>query len=125
MRLMISCGEPSGDLYAAALAGEILRLEPSASITGFGGDRLAAAGRVTIAFDPATGLLAYQRYGGAAGEPTTEETFTDYRSVKGLQIAHHASVRREGQPPLQRTIRTFEVNVPLDPAFFKKPTRKL
>ncbi len=44
MRVMISCGEPSGDLYAGALASEILRLEPSATITGFGGDRLAAAG---------------------------------------------------------------------------------
>jgi lipid-A-disaccharide synthase len=41
---MISCGEPSGDLYAAALATEILRAEPSATITGFGGDRLRAAG---------------------------------------------------------------------------------
>lgn len=84
-----------------------------------------AAGRVTIAFDPSTGLLAYQRYGGSAGEPTTEETFTDYRPVQGLQIAHHASVRREGQPPLQRIVRTFEVNVPLDAAFFKKPAQKL
>ncbi|MDQ3488974.1 MAG: insulinase family protein [Acidobacteriota bacterium] len=86
---------------------------------------LAAAGRVTIAFDPSTGLLAYQRYGGAAGEPVTVETFTDYRPVQGLQIAHHASVRREGQPPLQRIVRTFEVNVPLEAAFFKKPTGKL
>jgi lipid-A-disaccharide synthase len=41
---MISCGEPSGDLYAGALTTELLRLEPSAVITGFGGDRLAAAG---------------------------------------------------------------------------------
>ena len=41
---MISCGEPSGDLYAGALATEILRTEPSAVITGFGGDRLRAAG---------------------------------------------------------------------------------
>ena len=41
---MISCGEPSGDLYAGALATEILRSEPSAVITGFGGDRLRAAG---------------------------------------------------------------------------------
>jgi lipid-A-disaccharide synthase len=41
---MISCGEPSGDLYAAALTTEILRLDPSAVITGFGGDRLQAAG---------------------------------------------------------------------------------
>ena len=41
---MISCGEPSGDLYAGALASEILALEPGAVITGFGSDRLRAAG---------------------------------------------------------------------------------
>jgi lipid-A-disaccharide synthase len=45
---MISCGEPSGDLYAAALASEIRKLEPSAAITGFGGDRLAAAGATLV-----------------------------------------------------------------------------
>lgn len=41
---MISCGEPSGDLYAGALASEILKLEPDAVITGLGSDRLRAAG---------------------------------------------------------------------------------
>jgi lipid-A-disaccharide synthase len=41
---MISCGEPSGDLYAGALATEIRRADPSSVITGFGGDRLRAAG---------------------------------------------------------------------------------
>ncbi|MGH9308472.1 MAG: lipid-A-disaccharide synthase [Vicinamibacterales bacterium] len=41
---MISCGEPSGDLYAAALAREIKAQDPSVAITGFGGDRLRAAG---------------------------------------------------------------------------------
>ena len=41
---MISCGEASGDLYAGALAGEILKLEPDAAITGFGSERLRAAG---------------------------------------------------------------------------------
>ncbi len=45
---MISCGEPSGDLYAGALATEILRAEPSAVITGFGGARLEAAGAALI-----------------------------------------------------------------------------
>lgn len=44
LRVMISCGEPSGDLYAGALADEIHRLEPTAVITGFGGERLRAAG---------------------------------------------------------------------------------
>jgi lipid-A-disaccharide synthase len=44
VRVMISCGEPSGDLYAAALANEIRALDPAAHITGFGGERLRAAG---------------------------------------------------------------------------------
>jgi len=44
MRVMISCGEPSGDLYAGALASEILRIAPGTSITGFGSERLRAAG---------------------------------------------------------------------------------
>ena len=44
VRVMLSCGEPSGDLYAGALASEILRREPSADVFGFGGPRLAAAG---------------------------------------------------------------------------------
>lgn len=44
MHVMISCGEPSGDMYAGALAREIRALEPAARLTGFGGDRLREAG---------------------------------------------------------------------------------
>lgn len=83
--------------------------------------QLSPAGRVTLVFDPATGLLAQQRYGGEADEPATEETFTDYRPVQGLQVAHRASLRRAMSPPFERIVRTFEVNVPIDAAFFRKP----
>lgn len=48
MRVMISCGEPSGDLYAAALAREIKTLQPDAAIAGFGGERLRQAGATLI-----------------------------------------------------------------------------
>lgn len=44
MRILISCGEASGDLYAGALAEELQRQAPGVDIVGFGGDRLAAAG---------------------------------------------------------------------------------
>jgi lipid-A-disaccharide synthase len=44
MRIMISCGEASGDLYAGALAEEIRRKEPAVEIGGFGGPCLRAAG---------------------------------------------------------------------------------
>jgi lipid-A-disaccharide synthase len=48
LRVMISCGEPSGDLYAGALAAEIKRLEPDVTISGFGGDRLRQAGGALV-----------------------------------------------------------------------------
>jgi lipid-A-disaccharide synthase len=41
---MISCGEPSGDLYAGALAAELRQRAPSLEIFGFGSDRLRTAG---------------------------------------------------------------------------------
>ena len=44
MRIMISCGEASGDLYAGALVAELRRRAPSAEIFGFGGQHLKAAG---------------------------------------------------------------------------------
>lgn len=43
-RVLISCGEASGDLYAGALVEELRALDPGVEIAGFGGPRLAAAG---------------------------------------------------------------------------------
>jgi lipid-A-disaccharide synthase len=43
-RVFLSCGEASGDLYAAGLARAIHAARPSASVRGFGGDRLREAG---------------------------------------------------------------------------------
>jgi len=47
-RVLISCGEASGDLYAAALAEELRRREPGIEIAGFGGPRLAATGATLL-----------------------------------------------------------------------------
>jgi lipid-A-disaccharide synthase len=44
MRIMISCGEASGDLYAGALATELRQRVPDVDIFGFGGPRFRAAG---------------------------------------------------------------------------------
>ncbi len=44
MKVLVSCGEPSGDLYAGALAGAIRRLDPAARVYGLGGPRLRAGG---------------------------------------------------------------------------------
>jgi len=44
MRVMISCGEPSGDLYAAGLVDALRARIPDIDTFGFGGRRLEAAG---------------------------------------------------------------------------------
>lgn len=49
MRLLLSCGEPSGDLYAGALTTELRALVPDLSIAGMGGPRFAAAGGQILA----------------------------------------------------------------------------
>ncbi len=42
--LLISAGEPSGDLHAAALVRDLRTLLPEVELLGFGGDRMAQAG---------------------------------------------------------------------------------
>jgi lipid-A-disaccharide synthase len=44
MRLLLSCGEASGDLYAGALTRALRELEPALAIAGLAGPRFAAAG---------------------------------------------------------------------------------
>ena len=44
MRIMLSCGEPSGDLYAGALTAELRARVPGVDVFGFGGARFRAAG---------------------------------------------------------------------------------
>jgi lipid-A-disaccharide synthase len=43
-RLLLSCGEASGDLYAGALTRELLSLDPALRISGLGGPQFVAAG---------------------------------------------------------------------------------
>lgn len=43
-RLLLSCGEPSGDLYAAELVGQLRQRVPGLEVVGLGGDRLQAQG---------------------------------------------------------------------------------
>jgi lipid-A-disaccharide synthase len=44
MHVFISAGEPSGDLHGANLIRELKALDPNIRLSGFGGDRMAAAG---------------------------------------------------------------------------------
>jgi hypothetical protein len=45
-RVLLSCGEPSGDLYAGALTRELRALAPDIEVFGLGGPAFTAAGAV-------------------------------------------------------------------------------
>jgi len=49
MRLLVSCGESSGDQHAAELVRHLEALVPGVSVFGLGGDRLAARGARLVA----------------------------------------------------------------------------
>ena len=49
VRVMISCGEPSGDLYAGALVHALRARDPQLEAFGLGGERLAGAGARLVA----------------------------------------------------------------------------
>jgi lipid-A-disaccharide synthase len=46
---MLSCGEPSGDLYAGALTRALRALDPTVTVSGLGGPQFAAAGGELVA----------------------------------------------------------------------------
>ena len=49
MKVMVSCGEASGDLYAGALVHELRALDAGVEVFGFGGGQFAAAGGALVA----------------------------------------------------------------------------
>jgi lipid-A-disaccharide synthase len=49
MRLLLSCGEPSGDLYAGELVRELRLRQPDLEVFGLGGDRMASQGAELLA----------------------------------------------------------------------------
>ncbi|CAN5425080.1 hypothetical protein BH23ACI1_BH23ACI1_27380 [soil metagenome] len=76
---------------------------------------------VTILFDPATALIAGLRYVVDADGEVMEESFWDYRDVKGLKVAFKARVARAGRPFIERTVQTFDYNVDLESGLFTRP----
>ena len=84
---MLSCGEPSGDLYAGALTAEIRRLDPTAEVYGLGGERLAVAGGRLVA-----------EYGGLAvtglaeALPALPRSWVTYRRLLAVARAERPDV---------------------------------
>jgi hypothetical protein len=74
---------------------------------------------VILYIDAATKLLVQSRYPNGGAE--TIETFKDYKTVEGIQVAH----RRMSKSPEEQadlTVTSVEINPTIDPAIFKKPS---
>jgi hypothetical protein len=49
-----------------------------------------------------------------------EESFDDYRDVKGIRIPFTAVLRRDNAVMLERTLTDVQINVTFPPTFFQK-----
>src|SRR4030095_2933429 len=57
----------------------------------------------------------------APTKPLVEESFSDYRDVDGVKIPVHG-VRESGTQSVERYTSSVEINRPIDPSLFKRPT---
>jgi zinc protease len=92
--------------------------EPSLSGIEISGDGLAP---LTLLINRDNGLIERARYV-ADPDGRSEESYSDYRNVKGVQVPFHTVVRRAGLTPLERDMKTVRFNVPLPAGLFTKPS---
>jgi hypothetical protein len=77
---------------------------------------------LTLVINRDNGLIEKARYTASPGEGRSEEEYSDYRNVKGIQVPFHTVVRRAGLSPLARDLKTVRFNVPLPAGLFTKPS---
>ena len=77
---------------------------------------------LTLVINRDNGLIEKARYVAGPGEGRSEEEYSDYRNVNGIQVPFHTVVRRAGLSPLERDVKTVRFNVPLPVGLFTKPS---
>jgi zinc protease len=77
---------------------------------------------VVLLIDPESSQLRQMTFvADTPGRPNVEDEYSDYRAVAGVQIAFKAT-RRSGPQAIARTITDIQINSPVDPALFKRPS---
>jgi lipid-A-disaccharide synthase len=100
VRLLLSCGEPSGDAYAGALTRELRTLSPGIALSGLGGPQFEAAGGRLIA-----------DYRGLAVTGLTEAIA---KIPKSLATLHQLVAQARREPPDALVVIDFpDFNFPL------------
>jgi hypothetical protein len=75
---------------------------------------------LTLLINRDSGLIEKARY--VVDEGISEEAYSDYRNVDGIQVPFHTVVRRAGLSPLARDVKTLRFNAALPPGLFTKPS---
>lgn len=79
-----------------------------------------AEGRATrFTIDPETFLVLKTSF--ESGGQTTEASYSDYRDVNGVKVAHQTNASQNGQPLLEIKLSEVQINPEVDPGLFKKP----
>lgn len=77
---------------------------------------------VVLLIDPETSRINKLTFvSDAPGRPIVEEEFSDYRAIDGVQFAF-VGARRNGAQSIERRVTDLKLNVPIDPALFKRPS---
>ena len=100
LRLLLSCGEPSGDLYAGALTRELKAIDAGIEVSGLGGPAFAAAGGTLL-----------EDYRGLAVTGLTEALAKVPRSY--ATIRRFANIARAERPDALIVIDFPDFNFPL------------
>ena len=110
-------------LLLGAAAGRLIVREVDSNSETLGAIEVSGEGMtpVTLFVNRDNGLIERARYA-AEPEGRSEEAYSDYRNVNGIQVAFHTVVRRPGVTPIERNVKTIRFNVPLPAGLFVKPS---
>jgi len=83
----------------------------------------ASNGPVKLFFDPSTHLLTAAHFKSITpqGIVQTDQRWSDFRAVGGLQYPHHNVIFRDGSKFSETTVDSVKVNTNPDPKIFSKP----
>jgi hypothetical protein len=105
-----------------AAAGDLVVREIDADEPQLGAIEVSGGGIVPLSLyiNRDTGLIEKARYVSAV-DGRSEERYSDYRSVNGVQFAFHTVLRRGTLPEIERDVKTIHYNVALPAGLFIKP----
>ncbi|HET7695869.1 MAG TPA: pitrilysin family protein [Vicinamibacterales bacterium] len=105
-----------------AAEGTLIVREVDAEDPQWGAIEISGGGMapLVVSINRTNGLIEKSRYDSGA-DGRSEEVYSDYRNVSGIQVPFHTVVRRGRLSPIERDIKTIRFNVPLAPALFHRP----